>query len=167
MHVLLLGALQHPQDHGAPAEEPDSDDPDHDDLTDDEPEESGAPKLKRARQAPPLTQAQRDECKRHMQAVKAGIATNFEFLPPAPTMSRRFKKSAYRLSNTIVWAPQYLFKHLRIPEQPPCPTHGFVHGITEHSNARPRYCSGLTLGTSAWLQGTVNHCKLCRDGVSK
>jgi hypothetical protein len=156
--------MQHPQDHGAAAEcdeESESDDPDNDELIDEHPNQQT--KHKRPRQAPKLSSAQLQEYKKNMQAVKAGTASNFQFHPPSPAMALRFKKSSYTLSGSIIWAPHYLFKHLRIPLQPPCPVHGFVQQVTEHQVARPRYYSGLTLGTSGWLGGTVHKCQLCKS----
>ena len=174
---LLDSAQLHPEDHGASIEaaDADSDDPDNDDIQDGDASGEGdegpivAEKISRPRQAPKLSKHQYDECVARVKEVKAGTADNFMFLSPEPTMKKRFSKPAHTLQSVIVWLPQYLWRrsNLGVPDQPPCPRHGFHSRVTEHDTARPRYYSDTSLRSSGWIVGSVNTCALCKSERAK
>lgn len=105
-----------------------------------------------------------------MKQIKEGRfpdGRRFVFEPEEPTMQSRFSKIAYTMLTVIVWLPQYLWRHLGVPHQPPCPRHGFHDGVTEHDTARPRYYCDMFRGSSGWVVGTVHSCCKCKAEKAK
>ena len=129
-----------------------SDDPDHDDPVGEEEEQgggtgggggggggdAGAVAAKKKRQSPgkaPLHAAQQKFNERCADIVLSGNGDRFHFHPPAACMRKTpFSGILYTVLPVIVWLPQILFKNMGIPNQPPCPVHGFAgsRGVIYH-----------------------------------
>ena len=125
------------------------------------------PPARKARKSPgkvPLSAQQQRQIDKPVDEVKAGTADRFRFAPPDPTMVRgAFTTAAFTMLGVIVWLPHLLWRHLKIPPQPPCPKHGFDCVVKQHGTkvVRPRRYVGVNLHDCGWLVGSCHKCMTC------
>jgi hypothetical protein len=107
----------------------------------------------------PMQKQFEEDC---ISKVESGSARDFYFHPPEASMRRGiFSSIAFTLASVIVWMPHFLWKHLRVPSQPPCPRCGFEGEVKAHGRAPARRFSGLSLGDCGWIVGSVHRCMTC------
>jgi len=130
---------------------------------------AAAPKIRSGRaetRKAPISSAQKAEIVKNVREVKSGHAARFVFPPPCASMRRGvFSALSFTLLNVIVWLPHLLWSYLGVPQQPPCPTHGFDCVVKNYRSkmARPRRFVCVFLKYCGWLVGSIHSCDECKE----
>jgi hypothetical protein len=86
--------------------------------------------------------------------------------PEVATMQKLFNIEQHKLCRVCTWAPHVQFRDRGVPDQPPCPRHGFdavaAGWVKPYGVAKPRSFCDVSLETSGLCIGTLHICRQCQ-----